>query len=193
MVGGPAEQDRQAGPQQSGIEHLEQPGIFEREQGRQQSFLGMVDHQPRLKAGEIARCAVKAGGGQAQLLRIGNVLGVEDREERPARFEQGEVERSRLGPGRAGRNDGHGDVGGQGQTGKLGLHAEIVGLDQEPDVELRGWIIQPRQGPEHLPQHRLLPVHRHRDGVDRQPAVIEAPALALPEIGRGAFDRRRQP
>jgi hypothetical protein len=84
MVGGAAQHDRQARPQQPGIQHLEQPGIFQREQGRQQALLRMVDHQPRLEAGEILRRAQEARRRHAQLLRIGNVLGVEDREQRAA-------------------------------------------------------------------------------------------------------------
>ena len=63
--------------------------------GRQALFR-MVDHEAGLQAGEVLGRAQEARRRHAQLLRIGNVLGVEDREERASGFDQREVERPRF-------------------------------------------------------------------------------------------------
>jgi hypothetical protein len=88
------------------------------------------------------------------------------------------------------RHDQHGEAGRQFKTRQRRRHAGIIGFGEEQDVELGRGIVERRQGCDQLRQHSLLAIDRHRDGVDRQTTVVDAPAMGLPEIdAEGLHDR----
>ena len=84
----------------------------------------------------------KGGDGEAQLVRIGHVLGVVDDRVRALGERQGDVEGARLGFGKARGGDEDLDEARQLQSCERLSRFAVVGLDHEFDVELRRRVIE---------------------------------------------------
>ncbi len=76
MVGGAAKGKRRSPARQSGQEHLEVRGVFDREHASQPAAV-IVGDEPRLHAAKSGALA-KRSGGLAQLVRLGPILRIED-------------------------------------------------------------------------------------------------------------------
>jgi len=57
------------------------------------------------------------------------------------RLGQGEVQCTRLGPRLPGRHDRDADMARQGDARQRSLETDIIGLDQQTDVELGGGVV----------------------------------------------------
>ena len=95
----------------------------------------IVETQPRLQAAAVIGGDREGFSRQSQLVRIGQVFGVEDRQKLAARELQRIVERLGLGLRRAGGNDDHFHMVGKLCLGDEGAGCEIARLENELDVE----------------------------------------------------------
>jgi len=141
MIGRAAQGDRQAERRQTGIDQVEQRRVFDREHLADPRIADIADRQARLQAIE-AGVADKTRRREAQLIRIGLVLGVVDDDEIAAKRGEGDVQRARLGrrPAR-GRDD---DVVArrQAERGDRRQGLAVAPLDHQFDVELRSGVIR---------------------------------------------------
>jgi hypothetical protein len=124
-----------------------------------------------LQTGQLAGRLVEDRRGAAQLAALRNVLRVVDGDEVAACKGHGDIERARLGAGRALRR--HDDL--MRRARRMGPQRRpgfgVVALDDEFHVELGARIIETVDRARELLGDGRLPVKRDDDRVDRQPHV----------------------
>jgi hypothetical protein len=141
MIGGAAERHGQAEACERRQQQAEMDGVFKRELARQPVVTGIVDAEAGLQAGNIGRRRCKSRGGETQLLGIGHVLGVEDRDEIAARESERVIERLGFRLRRAARHDDDLEMGRQRQRADMPEHVHIIRLEYDFDVEAMGGIV----------------------------------------------------
>jgi hypothetical protein len=116
----------------------------------------------------------EAGHSQAQLPRIGYVLGVVDHCVAASRQGQGDVERAGFRARLARRRDQDVDIAWNIDGAQSLRRFAVVCLEHELDVEFRGGIIEPREGLNEPGNDALLPIKGCDDRVDGQVRVLDA-------------------
>src|SRR5271170_3281718 len=172
MIGGSAKSDRRADRRKSRVDDVEQGGIFDGEQARQPGILDIVDDQTRLQASNFG-VLDEARGRQAELAWLRTILGVIDYDVLAPQERQGDVQRAGLGARRSRRGDDHVIARRQAPARKLAQGLDVVGLDDDLDVQLGAGIGDSVERANQSVNNRSFPTERNDDRIDRQTLEAE--------------------
>ena len=165
VVGRAAQRQRQPVVCQHGQKKAEEHGIFGGELPGEPVLVGIEEGELRLEAGEFRARLRKPGGRSLELAGLRNILGVIDGEKFTAAERQGIVQCAGLGLRLSRRNHDDLDVVRQRQRSHRRLHADVLLLEDQLDVEFARRIAQPREGRHELLQDGRLTEQRHQHGI----------------------------
>jgi len=168
MIGGSTQRQGQAIGRQRRQHHAEERGIFGCEVPGEPVFIGIVEGQLGLQAGQLRWRRCKAADGFQKLVGFRNVLGIIDGHIVATTKGERVVEGARLGLWQACGNQHDLEAVIEHQTCHCPLHGRIGFLEDELDVELFSRISQSPQCPHQLGQNRGLPMQRNQHGIDRE-------------------------
>ena len=176
MIGRAPERNRGRDTHQTGKQVAEPCPVIQREPACQQVLPRVVKTQACLHACIVRPQSVQGQDGFAQLERIGPVLRIEDRAERPARSQETVVAGLRFRLGISFGNLDHGQVRPGPQLAGRGNGLGVISLQQKPNIQLFPGVLNTLQSLDQLLNQGLFK-SRDKYRVNGKLSVRESPGI----------------